>query len=189
MAYTMENFCNDCRSEIDGNKGAANLDAIRGHLEKLLTNEDFIQEHCSPDAEVGTHELYHDEETDFLLLAHIQADGRTSPPHDHGASWAIYGQAVGWTEMTEYDRKDDGTEDGHAELEVRKKYRLEPGNAGYFASHAVHSIHFPEKSRFIRVTGTDLTKLATKRFDMKDSSFTLMTPDMKEGAAGSGSAQ
>jgi hypothetical protein len=27
-------------------------------------------------------------------------------PHDHGNSWAIYGQALGWTEMTEWEREE-----------------------------------------------------------------------------------
>ena len=86
MAYEVEDFCRDCKSAIEGYRGKADLDAVRGYLEKLLKNEDFLNEHCGPGAEVGTHTLYRDPDTDFMLLAHIQDAGRTSPPHDHGAT-------------------------------------------------------------------------------------------------------
>ena len=188
MAYGVEDFCRDCKSAIDGYRGKADLDAVRGYLEKLLKNEAFLNEHCGPDAEVGTHTLYRDPDTDFMLLAHIQDAGRTSPPHDHDASWAVYGQAVGWTDMTEYDRKDDGSQKGKAELEVSRKYRLEPGMAGYFPPHAVHSIHFPDKARFIRVTGTDLTQLATLRYNMAEKSVNEVNPNRAGEAAGAASA-
>ena len=90
--------------------------------------------------------------------------------------------------MTLYDRTDDGATEGHAELEETEKYRLDPGNAGYFDSHKIHSIHFPDGARFIRVTGTDLTQLTTKRFSLKDKTVTVVTPNDKSGAAGSTAA-
>ena len=39
-----------------------------------------------------------------------------SPPHDHGESWAIYGQAKLWTDMIEWKREDDGSDPKHAKL-------------------------------------------------------------------------
>ena len=69
-----------------------------------------------------------------------------------------------------------------------RQYRLDPGNAGYFDSHKIHSIHFPDGGRFIRVTGTDLTELNTNQFSLKDKTVTLMTPADKSGSAGSAAA-
>ncbi len=37
-------------------------------------------------------------------------------PHDHGASWAIYGQAVRYTDMTEWTRVDDGSKNCFAKV-------------------------------------------------------------------------
>lgn len=185
MAYELDDFCEDCKDLIDPAAGKKDLDAVRKNLEKLCQNQEFIDATCGPDAETGIHTLYRDADKDFMVLAHINDKGRTSPPHDHGASWAIYCQTVEFTEMTEYDRTDDGETEGHAELEVARKYRLDPGNAGCFDSHCIHSIHFPDDARFIRVTGTDLTGLVTKRFSMKDQTVTVVTPGEKSGAAGS----
>lgn len=187
MAYELEDFCEDCKELIDPETGKKDLDAVRKNLEKLCQNKEFIDAQCGPDAEVGVHTLYRDPHKDFMVLAHINNEGRTSPPHDHGASWAIYCQAVEHTDMTEYERTDDSTRQGHAELEITKQYRLDPGNAGYFDSHRIHSIHFPAGARFIRVTGTDLAKLNTQKFSMKDNTVTVVMPTEKDGDASSGS--
>jgi hypothetical protein len=42
----------------------------------------------------GRHTLYEDPELGFVVLSHVNAKAAKSPPHDHGASWAIYGQAL-----------------------------------------------------------------------------------------------
>ena len=73
-----------------------------------------------PDSTPGTVQLYRDPELDFVVLAHCFKGGAKSPPHDHGTSWAIYGQAVGHTNVEVWRRKDGAKGDkqqGHAELE------------------------------------------------------------------------
>ena len=54
----------------------------------------------------GTTTLYHDPDTDFHVLAHCFTNGSKSPPHDHGPSWAVYGQVTGYTDMTVWNRTD-----------------------------------------------------------------------------------
>ena len=44
----------------------------------------------------------------FVVLAHCNPKPHKSPPHDHGSSWAVYGQAVRHTDMSEYKRLDGG---------------------------------------------------------------------------------
>jgi predicted metal-dependent enzyme (double-stranded beta helix superfamily) len=186
MAYELDDFCEDCRSAYDAETKNADLEKIRTSLEKLLTNQTFVEAHCGPDAENGIHTLFRDPDKDFMVMAHINDKGRTSPPHDHGASWAVYGQATEFTDMTEYQRNDDGSEDGFADLEKTTKYRLEPGMAGMFAAHEIHSIHFADTARFIRITGTDLGTLETLRYDMENKQVTAVQPN--DGGVGAGNA-
>ena len=47
--------------------------------------------------------LYEDPELGFTILAHGYVGAKGSKPHDHGPSWAIYGQAAGETIMTDWD--------------------------------------------------------------------------------------
>ena len=156
MTYSFDQFCADNREAYD-DSGKADLEVIRANLERLIQeNQPFIKKHCGPDGDDGVVELYQDPEKGFLVYAHGYTEGKKSPPHDHGASWAVYGQAKQFTEMTEWNRLDDKSEDGHAEIEVSRKYRLDPGMAGAFGPHEIHQIHFEAGARFVRVTGSDL---------------------------------
>lgn len=176
MAYTLEQFCDDCRASIKADTGDAGREEIRRNLERLLANADFVAAHCGPDAARGVHRLYHDAETDFHVLAHIYEKGTESPPHDHGSSWAIYGQAVGHTDMTVWARKDDGAVEGHAVVEPARRFRLEAGDVGCFNPGDIHSIKFPDGARFVRVTGTDLNRIGQARYNLKDNTVKIDDP-------------
>ena len=175
MAYKFELFCADCRNAYDQNTGEADLEIIRQNLEKLIKeNPEFIEKSCGANAEYGVNELYTDPQNGFIVYAHNIKVGRKSPPHDHGASWAIYGQAKKFTDMTEYRRLDDKTKAGHAKIEETKKYRLDFGMAGKFGPHAIHQIHFEDEARFIRVTGADLFKEDTLTYDPENNSVNII---------------
>ena len=167
MAYTLDDFCNDARTALTSKPGHAGRDEDRQHLEQLLTNDDFLAAHCGPSAESGIHTLFEDKELGFCVLAHIRGDEprKESPPHDHGPAWAIYGQATEFTDMAEWTRQDDGGREGHADLERTKEYRLDPAHAGLYDIGEIHSINPAPNARYIRVTGTDLTKIDRLRFE------------------------
>ena len=57
-----------------------------------------------------------------------------------------------------------------------KKYRLTPGNAGIYQDGKIHSIDYPDHSRFVRVTGTNLDQINRVRFDLKTGEVHQMTP-------------
>lgn len=99
---------------------------------------------------------------------------RVSPPHDHGASWAIYGQATKYTDMTEWAREDDCRDPKHAKLRPAKKYRLNPGQAGIYQDGTIHSIDYPDAARFVRVTGTDLDKIDRIKIDLNTGEIATM---------------
>lgn len=166
MAYSFDQFCRDAHDALEADPGRGGKEKIRSQLEKLLQNEDFVVETCGPQAEIGVHQLYRDPDLDFVVLAHINDAPRTSPPHDHGSSWAIYGQASEYTDMSEYKRLDGGSGAGEAKIEKLKTYRLTPGHAGLYDVGAIHAIDYPAGARFVRVTGTDLAAVERLKFDM-----------------------
>ncbi len=167
MAYTLEEFSADCHRILKADPGAAGREQVRQSLEKLLLENDFIDANCGPAAKGGANVLYEDSELGFQIFAHIMEKGHEGGAHDHGASWAIYGQVVGHTDMTEWKRTDDRAEDGKATVELDRTYRLERGQAGIFQDHAIHSIAYPPGARFIRVTGVDLQTIARGRYDVE----------------------
>ena len=165
MTYTLDAFVKDAQAALKTHNGPAGREQVRVLLEKLLTNKSFVDEAVGPAAPMGTRKLYEDKDLGFVVLAHCNAKPHKSPPHDHGASWAVYGQAIKHTDMTEYRRVDGGSDAGEAKLEKVKSYRLEPGRAGVYDVGAVHAIDYPEGSRFVRVTGRDLDHVRRLKYD------------------------
>ncbi len=176
MSYDLDQFVSDCRAILARDAGPSGREEVRIQLEHLLADQNFIRQYCGDDAPQGLKLLYEDKHLGFQILAHINDKARVSPPHDHGASWAIYGQATQYTEMTEWERVDDGREDTRAELRPTKKYRLTPGHAGIYQDGTIHSIDYPDKARFIRVTGTNLDNIPRVRFDLATGAVHQMTP-------------
>ena len=174
MAYQLNEFIADIREILQRDPGPSGREAVRQQLEKLLANTDFLAATCGDDAPLGLKVLYEDKELGFQVLAHVNDKARKSPPHDHGASWAIYGQATKHTDMIEWARV--GGDDKHAELKEVKRYRLNPGQAGIYQDGAIHSIDYPDRARFIRVTGTNLDKIQRVRFDLASGEVHQMTP-------------
>ena len=176
MAYQLDQFIADCRSILKRDPGPNGREEVRVKLESLLSNPAFISEHCGEGTPRGLHVLHDDPDLGFQILAHINDKARVSPPHDHGASWAIYGQATHYTEMTEWEREDNGADAKHAKLKPVKKYRLTPGHAGIYQDGKIHSIDYPDYARFVRVTGTNLDHINRVRFDLKTGEVHQMTP-------------
>jgi hypothetical protein len=162
MTYTLDAFA---KAALKADTGPGGREKVRVLLEKLLADKSFVEEAVGPAAPLGTRKLYEDKDLGFVVLAHCNAKLHKSPPHDHGASWAVYGQAVRHTDMSEYKRLDGGDGAGEARLEQVKSYRLEPGHAGIYDVGAIHAIDYPEGSRFVRVTGRDLDYMQRLKFD------------------------
>jgi hypothetical protein len=166
MTYTLDAFVRDAQAALKGTSGPAGREKVRVLLEKLLANKRFVDEAVGPAAPMGTRKLYEDKELGFVVLAHCNAKPHKSPPHDHGSSWAVYGQAIKHTDISEFRRLDAGKGAGAAKLEKVKGYRLEAGHAGVYDVGAIHAIDYPEGSRFVRVTGRDLDYVQRLKFDM-----------------------
>ena len=176
MAYSFDQFIADTKAALSRDPGPAGREQVRANLEKLLGEPDFIQKYAGDDQPRGLKVLYEDDKLGFQVLAHINDKARISPPHDHGESWAIYGQATKYTDMIEWEREDGGADPKHAKLKPAKKYRLTPGKAGIYENGAIHSIDYPDYARFIRVTGTNLDKINRIRIDLKSGEVHQMTP-------------
>ena len=166
MTYTLDAFTRDAKAALAADNSPSGREQVRVLLEKLLGNKSFVDEAVGPAAPIGTRKLYEDKDLGFVVLAHCNAKLHKSPPHDHGPSWAVYGQAIKHTDMSEFRRVDGGADAGEAKLEQVKSYRLEPGHAGVYDVGAIHAIDYPEGSRFVRVTGRDLDHVQRLKFDM-----------------------
>jgi hypothetical protein len=167
MAYTLDEFCAESRAILKAEALPNALPRIADGLGRLLSNPAFVAATFSDDMPPGRRVVHHDPETDFYVLAHVQEGAKVGKPHSHGASWAIYGNAREWTEMTEWRRTNPEAEE-HAVLEAVRKYRLGPGQTKAYGPGVIHSTAHPKKAWVIRVTGTDLDVLPRYHFGKHD---------------------
>ena len=167
MPYTLDQFCTETRGLLKTEPLSNALGHIADGLGRLLSNPGFVAETFSDDMPPGRRILHHDPETDFYVLAHVQEGNKTGKPHSHGSSWAIYGNAREYTEMTEWRRTNPESEQ-HAVLQPVSNYRLGPGETKAYGPGVIHSTAHPKKAWVIRVTGTDLDVLPRYHFGKHD---------------------
>lgn len=170
----LECFTSACRDALMKHPGHEGRLHVRDLLSGILNNEIFLRNYCI-NPKPGLHKLYEDPQLGFEVMVHINERRRVSPPHDHGESWAVYGQATQYTDVTEWKRTDDRKEPSRAQLAPIKTYRLNPGEAGIYQDGMIHSIDYPDNSCFIRVTGTNLDRIPRVMFDLKTGAVTQMS--------------
>ena len=144
-------------------RGIDGLPEIARALRPLLRDSEFAVL-AFPDPAIRKRVLFHDTDTDVYVLAHIHEAGKRGRPHSHGASWAIYGNVDGVTDMTEWRRINPESEP-HAVLEPSSHYRLGPGDSRAYPPYLIHSTAHPEHAHVIRITGTDLDRIPRYGFD------------------------
>jgi hypothetical protein len=91
MGYTLEQLSADSRAAMDEDSGPAGRDVLRQCIERACADPSFVEDVFKDNTDERK-VIYEDEKHGFCILAHVFEGARESPPHDHGISWAIYGQ-------------------------------------------------------------------------------------------------
>lgn len=164
MATTLEQFAAECRTILTSEPGPSGRRKICMRLEGLLRDPQFVSTNVN-ETTSERQVLYEDAELGFCVLAHSYKGAKDSPPHDHGPSWAIYGQAVGETEMTDYAlvASPAGSKPGKAR--PVRTYRLTPGMAYLYNEGDLHSPRRRGPTRLIRIEGQNMDRVKRARFE------------------------
>jgi len=99
--------------------------------------------------------LYEDPDLGFCICGHVNAGSSVGKPHDHGTTWAIYGQAEGTTEMTDWRIVEEGGTGNPTRVIPDRTYTLQPGDAHFYGVGAVHSPRRTRPTRLIRIEGAN----------------------------------
>src|SRR3954453_3937546 len=83
--------------------------------------------------------LYVDPEHDFVINAVVRVPGRTGSVHDHADAWVLYGLLDGTESLERYDRLDDGSNPGHAEIKLASVTTGSQGKVDLVPPHAIHA--------------------------------------------------
>lgn len=165
MTITLEALAQDLTAALRDGPPDRVADAMCRAVSRALTDADFIAAHL-PDRAEGQGPravLYEDPELGFCICGHVYDGAAESGPHDHGPSWAIYGQAAGTTEMTDWQIVQPGHGEAPSLVEPVRTYTLTPGDAHFYAVGAVHSPRRAGPTRLIRVEGANLDRVERSR--------------------------
>tara|TARA_B100000686_G_scaffold224912_1_gene232066 strand:+ start:264 stop:767 length:504 start_codon:yes stop_codon:yes gene_type:complete len=153
MNYTLEKFISDCRAALHGDDGRAGREKVRLSVKKALKDKTFIAKYLGKDNAAERKIVYEDPEFNFCICTHVYVGPKKSMPHDHGSTWAIYGQAVGETKMTDWRIISPPNGDVPGKVEMVKSYWLRPGDAHLYDVGAIHAPIREAETRLIRIEG------------------------------------
>jgi len=164
MTATLEQFISECRTILNAEPGPSGRRKICMRLEELLRDPKFIASHLN-DSTPERHVLYEDPALGFCVLAHSYKGPKTSPPHDHGPSWAIYGQAKGETEMTDYELVEAAAPGKPGKAKALRTYKLTPGTAYLYNEGDLHSPVRRGPTQLIRLEGLNMDRIKRLKFE------------------------
>ena len=167
MAYTLEQFAAECHRILAAEPGPKGRQKICDLLKDVLQDAAFVAKHLAD----GTPErkiIYEDPQLGFCILAHAYDGKKTSQPHDHGPSWAIYGQAHGETLMSDFALLEAASPTKPGKVRHVKEYKLTPGMAYLYNEGDLHAPRRDGPTRLIRIEGTNMDKVKRLRFELVD---------------------
>jgi hypothetical protein len=159
MAYTLESFAADCREALQSDDGPDGRSKVREHLQRALNDGAFLEAYLGPKAIDERAILYEDSDLGFCICAHVYNGPKQGNPHDHGPTWAIYGQASGETEMTDWRMVSPPEGDQPGKVEMVRTYRLKPGDAHIYEVGDVHAPYREAPTKLIRIEGKNTDKV------------------------------
>jgi len=159
--YTLDQLAADIRTALKTDPGRGGKLAVGRHVERALKDPDFVKANLKDRAKGGDPRevLYEDPELGFCICGHVYDGPAHGKPHDHGESWAIYGQATETTEMTDWRIVDQGGDDRPSLVEPTRTYTMRPGDQHLYDVHDVHSPRRDGPCRLIRIEGKNLDRV------------------------------
>jgi hypothetical protein len=162
MAYTLAQLAADIRDALASDSGSAGKNKVCEHVSRALADASFVAAHLKdrapgvPPREV----LYEDPDLGFCICSHVYDGPAHGAPHDHGPSWAVYGQAAGATEMTDWKIVSKGGAGEPTLVEPAKTYVMHPGDAHLYDIGTVHSPKRDAPVKLLRIEGQNLDRVA-----------------------------
>ena len=164
MSLTLHSFAASVRAILQHDGGPAGREQVAALLRDALHDRPFVEslfDAASPERKV----VYEDPELGFCILAHRYTQASAGGPHDHGPSWAIYGQADGETVMSDWVPVGAAAEDGRAKVSKVRDYTLTPGVAHLYNEGEIHAPSRGGAARLIRIEGVNLERVRRGKYE------------------------
>lgn len=158
MPHTLESFAAAAHDILTAENNPAGREKVRALLEDVLKDDAFVARHLGDDVPERKI-LFEDPQLGFCILAHVYRGAKESSPHDHGPTWAIYGQARGETLMNDWALVEPASPAKAGKVRHVRSYPLKPGMAHVYNEGDLHSPRREGPTRLIRIEGTNMDKV------------------------------
>ncbi len=156
----LNTFAEKCRDILREDSGPEGRKKIAEMMRDTLTDPAFVTENYPASNTDNRKVLYKDSEFGFCICSHVHHGAAESKPHDHGDSWAIYGQVAGTTEMHEWRWVEKPVdEDSSGTVESVRSYTMKPGDAHVYNEGDLHSPSREDSTKLLRIEGRDLGEI------------------------------
>ena len=118
------------------------LSKIRDELIDLTRDKELFPRSSFPTTEDGGSAVYRiseDSDHRYALYASVGAAGKSVPPHNH-TTWAVIVGVYGDELNRFYERTDDASKEGYAELKETGSFVVQHGNGVVFLPDDIHAI-------------------------------------------------
>ena len=118
------------------------LGNIRNELIELTQDKELFPRSSFPINDDGGSAVYRiseDSDHRYALYASVGAAGKSVPPHNH-TTWAVIVGVYGDELNRFYQRTDDASTEGYAELEETGSFMVQHGNGVVFLPDDIHAI-------------------------------------------------
>lgn len=164
MTHTLDSFAARVREKLQAQNDPAGREQIAALLREALTDRPFVEslfDANSPERRI----VYQDPELGFCILAHRYTDARSGPPHGHGGSWAVYGQADGETVMSDWALVEAPSQGRPGKVRKLREYTLTPGMAHVYNEGDMHAPRRSGPNRLVRIEGTNLEQVPRVKYE------------------------
>ena len=163
MPHTLDSLAARIREIVQTEDNPTGREKVAALLRDALKDRPFV-EACFDATSPERRLLYEDPQLSFCILAHRYTNARNSPPHGHGNSWAIYGQADGETVMTDWQLVDAASPDKPGTVKKLRQYTLTPGCSHVYNEGDLHAPSRAGPTRLIRIEGTNLERVPRQTY-------------------------
>ena len=120
---------------------AKRMEQARPLLERLVKDDELKARSADwPSTEGGKNLLFYvDEEFDFAINGVVRMPGRLGNVHDHANAWVLYGVLDGTESLERFDRIDDGSKTGYAEVKMSSVTTGSRGKVDLVPPYDIHA--------------------------------------------------
>jgi predicted metal-dependent enzyme (double-stranded beta helix superfamily) len=117
------------------------MEAAKPLLERLVLDPALKAHSASWPSTEGRKNLllYVDPDHHFVINGVVRMPGRTGSVHDHADAWVLYGVLDGSESLERFDRVDDGSRSGYAEVKLASVTTGTQGKVDLVPPHAIHA--------------------------------------------------